>query len=36
VSHDEMMLRINCNLYVVANDAGVLAAGRHGNVSSFV
>src|SRR5262249_56590301 len=29
MSNDEMMLRINCNLHVVANDAGVLATGRH-------
>jgi hypothetical protein len=29
VSNDEMMLRINCNLYVVANDPGVLATCRH-------
>src|SRR6202007_2471198 len=29
VSHDEMMLRINRNLHVVANDAGVLATCRH-------
>ena len=29
VSHDEMMLRVNCNLHVIANDPGVLATCRH-------
>ena len=29
VSHDKMMLRINGNLHVVANDTGVLATCRH-------
>ena len=30
VRHDEVVLRVHCNLHVVADDAGAATAGGHG------